>query len=267
MSGWRQWLALTLGLLVVVLWIFSMGEGIWYPDPNAPDLSNRLAPPSEAHWLGTDQLGRDVGARMISGAGVSLSAGILGAGVAAVIGILIGAIAGFAGGKVDAILMRGVDALLCFPSLLLILSLAALLGPGLGNVVLVIGLVSWTTTARLMRAEMLSLRESTYCEAARVAGARGWRIMGRHLLPNALPPVLAQVILTIPEAIIAEASLSFLGLGVRPPQASWGNLIADARQWLLDAWWMLIPPGVAIFALTLLFVAIGRLLQRRVNVV
>jgi len=199
---------------------------------------------------------------MISGARVSLIAGVLGAGVAALIGIVIGAVAGFAGGKVDAVLMRGVDAVLCFPSLLLILSLAALLGPGLWNIVLVIGLVNWTITSRLMRAELLSLRESTYCEAARTSGASNGRILRRHLLPNALPPILAQVVLTIPEAIIAEASLSFLGLGVRPPQASWGNLIADARPFLLEAWWMLIPPGVAILVLTLGFVAIGRLLQR-----
>ncbi|MBM3856780.1 MAG: ABC transporter permease [Verrucomicrobia bacterium] len=229
----------------------------WPMNPNATDLSQKLLPPSPLHWLGTDHLGRDVFSRMLHGAPISLTVGFTAVIVSLSIGVVIGSIAGFCGGKVDQFLMRLVDAFLCFPTFFLILTVVALLGPSLMNIVLVIGLVSWTGTARLVRGEFLTLRETPYVQAAFTLGQNSSTIIFRHILPNAAAVILITAVLGIPEVILAEAGLSFLGFGVQPPQATWGNIIADGKAYLLEAWWLILFPGFAIFVTALSFYLVG----------
>jgi peptide/nickel transport system permease protein len=234
-------------------------------DPNATDLQAKLQPPSAAHWFGTDNLGRDVLSRMVAGSTISLTVGFVAMAVSLGIGIVIGAISGYFGGWVDNILMRIVDALLCFPSFFLILSAIAILGPNIWIIIAVIGLVSWTGTARLVRAEFLTLRESEYVRAARAMGQSGWMVIFRHILPNAAAPIFVTAIVSIPDAILVESGLSFLSFGVPPPQATWGNIIADGKTYMLDAWWLIIFPGLAIFTASLSFYIAGDALRRSVE--
>jgi peptide/nickel transport system permease protein len=233
----------------------------WPYDPNLTSLEQKLLSPSPSHWLGTDNLGRDVLSRMLHGASISLTVGLIAVAVSLGIGVVVGAIAGYFGGKVDQILMRSVDALLCFPTFFLILTAVALLGPSLINIVIVIGLVSWTGTARLVRGEFLTLRETEYVKSARVLGQRALTIITRHILPNAAAPILVTAVLGIPDAILSEAGLSFLGFGVQPPQATWGNIIADGKTYLLDAWWLILFPGLAILVASLSFYLAGDALR------
>jgi peptide/nickel transport system permease protein len=233
----------------------------WPCNPNQTNLELKLLPPSSQHWMGTDNLGRDVLSRMMHGASISLTVGLVAVAVSLGIGIMVGAIAGYFGGIIDQILMRSVDALLCFPTFFLILTVVALLGPSLLNIVIVIGLVSWTGTARLVRGEFLTLRETEYVKGARVLGQRALLIITRHILPNAAAPILVTAVLGIPDAILQEAGLSFLGFGVQPPQATWGNIIADGKTYLLDAWWLNLFPGLAIFIASLSFYLAGDALR------
>jgi peptide/nickel transport system permease protein len=231
-------------------------------DPNATNLAAKLQPPSAAHWLGTDNLGRDVLSRMIAGSTISLTVGFVAMAVSLGIGIFVGAVSGYFGGWIDNVLMRIVDALLCFPSFFLILSAIAILGPNIWIIITVIGLVSWTGTARLVRAEFLTLRESEYVRAARAMGQSGWKVIFRHILPNAAAPIFVTAIVSIPDAILVEAGLSFLSFGVPPPQATWGNIIADGKTYILDAWWLIVFPGLAIFTASLAFYIAGDALRR-----
>jgi len=233
----------------------------WPCNPNATNLEQKLLPPSGSHLLGTDNLGRDVLSRMLHGASISLTVGLIAVAVSLGIGVLVGAVAGYFGGLTDQILMRAVDALLCFPTFFLILTAVALLGPSLLNIVVVIGLVSWTGTARLVRGEFLTLRETEYVKSARVLGQRALTIITRHILPNAAAPILVTAVLGIPDAILSEAGLSFLGFGVQPPQATWGNIIADGKTYLLDAWWLILFPGLAILVASLSFYLAGDALR------
>ncbi len=244
-------------ILAVITLFFSRLGLPWPMNPNTTNLAQKLLPPSRLHWLGTDHLGRDVFSRMLHGAPISLTVGFTAVIVSLSIGIVIGSIAGYFGGKVDQCLMRLVDAFLCFPTFFLILTAVALLGPSLFNIVAVIGLVSWTGTARLVRGEFLTLRETTYIQAARVLGLKSSTIILRHILPNAIGVILITAVLGIPEAILAEAGLSFLGFGVQPPQATWGNIIADGKTYLLEAWWLILFPGFAIFFTALAFYLVG----------
>ena len=234
-------------------------------DPNATNLEAKLQPPSAVHWLGTDNLGRDVLSRMVAGSTISLTVGFVAMAVSLGIGILVGAISGYFGGWVDNVLMRIVDALLCFPSFFLILSAIAILGPNIWIIIAVIGLVSWTGTARLVRAEFLTLRESEYVRAARAMGQSGWKVIFRHILPNAAAPIFVTAIVSIPDAILVESGLSFLSFGVPPPQATWGNIIADGKTYILDAWWLIVFPGLAIFTASLAFYIAGDALRRAVE--
>jgi peptide/nickel transport system permease protein len=233
----------------------------WPCNPNQTNLELKLLPPSPQHWMGTDNLGRDVFSRMLHGASISLTVGLVAVAVSLGIGMTVGAVAGYFGGITDQILMRSVDALLCFPTFFLILTVVALLGPSLLNIVVVIGLVSWTGTARLVRSEFLTLRETEYVKSARVLGQRAWHIITRHILPNAAAPILVTAVLGIPDAILQEAGLSFLGFGVQPPQATWGNIIADGKTYLLDAWWLNLFPGLAILIASLSFYLTGDALR------
>jgi peptide/nickel transport system permease protein len=199
---------------------------------------------------------------MLNGSYISLTVGFIAVAVSLLIGVTIGAISGYLGGWVDNVIMRVVDAILCFPTFFLILTAVALLGPNILNIIAVIGLVSWTGTARLVRAEFLTLRESEYVRAARTLGQRSLLIIFRHILPNAAAPIIVTAVLGIPEAILTEASLSFLGFGVQPPQATWGNIISDGKTYLLDAWWLIVFPGLAIFVAALSFYLAGDALRQ-----
>jgi len=231
-------------------------------NPNATNLEAKLLPPSATNWLGTDNLGRDVLSRMVAGSTISLTVGFVAMAVSLGIGIFIGAVSGYFGGWIDNLLMRIVDALLCFPSFFLILPAIAILGPNIWIIIAVIGLVSWTGTARLVRAEFLTLRESEYVRAARSMGQSGWNIIFRHIMPNAAAPIFVTAIVSIPDAILVESGLSFLSFGVPPPQATWGNIIADGKTYILDAWWLIVFPGLAIFTASLAFYIVGDALRR-----
>jgi peptide/nickel transport system permease protein len=215
--------------------------------PNSVDLSRRLAPPGAENWLGTDELGRDLLARMIHGSAVSLSVGFTAAAIALLLGSLLGALAGFYGGGVDWVISRLVEVILCFPFLFLVLAIVAFFPQSLLTLILALGLTSWTAEARLVRAEFLRLKERDFSEAARASGARDSRIILRHLLPNALAPVIALAAFGVGSAILVESALSFLGLGVPLPQASWGSILSSASNYMGHAWWMVLFPGLAIF--------------------
>jgi peptide/nickel transport system permease protein len=199
---------------------------------------------------------------MLNGSYISLTVGFIAVAVSLLIGVTVGAVSGYLGGWADNVMMRIVDAILCFPTFFLILTAVALLGPNILNIIAVIGLVSWTGTARLVRAEFLTLRESEYVRAARTLGQRSLLIIFRHILPNAAAPIIVTAVLGIPEAILTEASLSFLGFGVQPPQATWGNIISDGKTYLLDAWWLIVFPGLAIFVAALSFYLAGDALRQ-----
>ena len=230
-------------------------------DPTALNLKAILLPPSDEHLLGTDALGRDVLARLLYGARVSLWVGFVSVGIAVAIGIALGLIAGFFRGIVDEVVMRGVDVMLCFPSFFLILAVVAFFEPSLVLIMVTIGLTSWMGVARLVRAETLSLRERDFVSAARLAGVRSFSIMMVHILPNALAPVLVSATLGVAGAILIESSLSFLGLGVQPPDASWGNMLLEGKDVLEIAPWMSLYPGLAILITVLGYNLLGESLR------
>ncbi len=252
-------------VLFVVAAVFAVLSFAHVPfpmDPNATNLERKLLPPNLTNWLGTDNLGRDLFSRMLHGSYISLTVGFVAVAVSLLIGVVVGAISGYFGRWVDNIIMRAVDAIMCFPTFFLILTAVALLGPSMLNIIVVIGLVSWTGTARLVRAEFLTLRETEYVRAARALGQRTPAIIFRHILPNAFAPIFVTAVLGIPAAILTEAGLSFLGFGVQPPQATWGNIISDGKTYLLDAWWLIVFPGLAIFLAALAFYLAGDALRQ-----
>jgi peptide/nickel transport system permease protein len=216
-------------------------------DPLRQDLGNALARPGRAHWLGTDNVGRDVLSRVIWGTRVSLAAGFVSVALAALSGSLLGIVAGYAGGRVEGLVMRLMDAVLSFPPLVLALALGAVLGAGLGGVLVALGVVYTPTFARLMRGQVLAVKARDYVEAARALGAPAWRVAWQHVLPNAATPIVVQASLSVAFAILAEASLSFLGLGIQPPEASWGSMINAGRGYLQQAPWIVFAPGAALF--------------------
>ena len=226
-------------------------------DPNNVDLASRLLPPDHAHRLGTDDLGRDVLSRVIHGARVSLTVGFTATAIALLIGSFLGALAGYYGGAVDWIVSRLIEVVLCFPFLLLVLAIVALFRPSFITIMIALGLTSWTTEARFIRGEFLRIREMEFAQAARASGARDSRIIFRHLLPNALAPVLVSASFGVAAAILTESALSFLGMGVPPPTASWGNMLYSAEQYLEYAWWLALFPGVAIFVTVAAFNIVG----------
>ena len=225
-------------------------------DPYDGDLLRRLQPPAwmqGGDWsfpLGCDSLGRDLLSRIIYGARVSIGVGVVVVAIATLVGLALGVAAGFLGGIIDTLISRLVDILLGFPSLILAIGLMAMMGPGLANIVLALAYKEWVVPCRIARAETLAAREQEYVEAARALGASRAHLMAREILPNVLSSVLVVAPYRMAFVIIAEASLSFLGLGVQPPTASWGSMIADGRQFLLGAWWISTFPGLAILALT-----------------
>ena len=248
----RQAARTRLGPLGVVVMIVAIAVALFAPlispyDPLKQDLGNTLARPDRAHLMGTDNVGRDVLSRMIWGTRVSLFAGFGSVALAMVTGGLLGLLAGYAGGQTDGLVMRVMDAVLSFPPLVLALALGAVLGAGLIGVVIALGVVYTPTFARLMRGQVLTITARDYVEAARALGAPGWRVAWHHVLPNAAAPIVIQASLSVAFAILAEASLSFLGLGIQPPGASWGSMINAGRGYLQQAPWIVFWPGTALF--------------------
>jgi peptide/nickel transport system permease protein len=220
-------------------------------DPLKQDVNGLLAPPGPLHVLGTDNTGRDIFSRVLWGTRVSLVAGLVSVAIAVVVGCAIGLAAGYWGGRLDGVLMRLIDTVLSFPALVLALALGAVLGAGLGGVLIALGVVYTPTFARLMRGQVLTIRTREYVQAARVLGGPDWWILLRHILPNSATPIVVQTSLSIGFAILAEASLSFLGLGVQPPEPSWGSMINAGRGYLQQAPWMVFGPGAALFVTVL----------------
>ena len=257
----RAWFGVLVVLLIVVAAVAA--PLIARHDPTAIDLTNQLQRPSGTHWMGTDIQGRDVWARLIYGARVSLSVGLISQGIALSLGLALGLIAGYYGRWVDEIVMRLADVTLAFPTLLLLIALVAALQPSLTVVFLTIGLVGWAGMARLVRGQVLVVRELEYVQAMRALGAKNLRVITRHVLPAVIAPVLIAATLGVAAAIMAEASLSFLGLGVQPPTPSWGSMIADGRDLsqLRGSPWTSLFPGLAIGLTVLAFNLLGDALR------
>jgi len=259
-------LAIFGGLIVLILVLVAIfAPYVATGDPTAIDIKDALSGPSPRHILGTDQLGRDIFSRIIYGSRVSLSIGLVAVGLAAVIGVILGSLAGYFGGRMDSVIMRFVDIMLCFPSFFLILSVIAVIGPSIYNIMIIIGLTSWMGMARLIRAEILSLKEREFVLAAKVLGVGHWKIIIRHLIPNGIGPVLVSFVLGVAGAVLVEAGLSFLGLGVQPPMPSWGNILMEGKAALGVAWWLILFPGLAILVTVLGFNLLGEGLRDMLN--
>jgi peptide/nickel transport system permease protein len=244
--------------VVVLLFIVSiLAPWIAPYDPNHMNLQNVLVPPSGTHLFGTDQLGRDVLSRMIWGARISLKVGFVATGIAILIGAVLGAVSGFYGRWVDAVIMRFVDIMLCFPTFFLILAVVALLEPSIWNIMIIIGLTGWMGITRLVRADFISLKERDFVLAARAIGASDLRIIFIHILPNAMASILVAATLGIAGAILTESALSFLGIGVQPPTPSWGNILTAGKDNIDIAWWLSLYPGMAILVTVLGYNLLG----------
>jgi peptide/nickel transport system permease protein len=254
----RNKLAIGGGLVVACLFAVAATAPWLAPwDPNRPDVKKILEPPSRQHWLGTDQIGRDVLSRLLHGSRISLAVGFVSVGIATAIGILLGATAGYHGGWVDGSIMRLVDLMLVFPRFFLLLAVLAFLTPSIWTIMAVIGLTGWMGVARLVRAEFLTLKEREFVLWSQSIGASAVRIIWRHILPNAMGPILVAMTLGIPAAILTESGLSFLGLGVRPPYATWGNILNEGRDAIELAWWQSLYPGLAILITVLSYNLLG----------
>ena len=254
----RNKIAVAGGVVVLLLFVVSLLASWISPyDPNEINLNQVLVHPSLAHLFGTDQLGRDVLSRIIWGAGISLKVGFVATGFSLLIGVILGALAGYYGRWVDAVIMRFVDIMLCFPAFFLILAVIAILEPSIWNIMIVIGLTGWMGITRLVRADFISLRERDFVQAARAIGAGDLRIIFRHILPNAMASVLVAATLGVAGAILTESALSFLGIGVQPPTPSWGNILTAGKNNIDIAWWLSLYPGLAILITVLGYNLLG----------
>jgi len=250
---------------IIIVILVAITADLWAPywlgDPVAIDSTTAaermLLSPSVDHPFGTDKLGRDVASRVVYGARVSLLVGVVAVAIAVAIGLLMGALAAYYGGIWDAIIMRTADVFFAFPYILFAIVLIALLGPGLQNVFIAIGVLGWPSIARVFRSSILSVKENEYVDAARAMGSSTRRILLRHIMPNAVAPIIVYATMSIGGAILTEAALSFLGMGVQPPDPSWGNMLDDARSFMLTAPWLMIYPGIAILTTVLAFVLLG----------
>ncbi|GAB4437911.1 MAG: ABC transporter permease [bacterium] len=256
-----------ISLIVVLLLILLSFVGPFFL-PYAPDEINVdaiLLPPSLSHWFGTDALGRDVFTRVVYGGRVSLLVGFVAEGIAILIGVILGSISGYFGGRIDNIIMRFADIMLCFPTFFLILSIIAFVEPNIWNIMIVIGLTGWMQIARLVRGEFLTLREREFVLYEKVLGNSSFNIILKHILPNALNPVIISAAFGIAGAILTESALSFLGLGVQPPVASWGNILTSGKDMMEVGWWLTLFPGLFIFISVLCYNLIGEGLKDALN--
>ncbi len=247
------------GTIVLVIMAVAAIAGPWIVPfgTNATDVSNALQPPNGVHWFGTDDLGRDVFSRVVMSAQVSLRVALVSVAIALVAGVLLGIISGYAGGPVDSTLMRVVDVMFAFPMLILALAIVAVLGPGANTAMIAIGVVYIPIFARIARASTLSVRTEPYVQASLTMGTGHVRILAKHILPNISGPIIVQTSLSLAFAILSEAALSFLGLGVQPPQPSWGRMLFEAQAFMGSAWWLSVFPGAAIFVTVLAFNLVG----------
>ncbi len=251
-------LALFGACIVLFLFLIALFSSWISPyDPDRIDIKQILQAPTWQHVFGTDQLGRDVFSRMIWGSRISLMVGFVAMGIATTIGIFLGALAGYYGEWVDNLIMRFVDIMLCFPTFFLILAVIAFLEPSIWNIMIVIGATGWMGVARLLRAEFLSLKQRDFTLAEKALGARDFRIIFVHILPNALAPVLVAATLGVAGAILTESALSFLGIGVQPPTPSWGNILTAGKDNIEIAWWLSLYPGLAILTTVLGYNLLG----------
>jgi peptide/nickel transport system permease protein len=256
MRNWKRFARNKLAVVGLVIFLSLILVALFAPqlapyDPNKQDWKIRLQPPSAVHIMGTDEFGRDLYSRTLYGGRVSLLAGVVPVAIGATAGAAIGLTAGYLGGRWDQILMRFLDILLAFPGLFLALAVVGTLGPGLFNAMLAVAVVSIPGYARVVRGQVLTLRERDFVTAAVAAGAKAPRILWRHLLPNLLSPLLVQASLSVGFAILTTAGLSFLGLGTQPPTSDWGEMLASGRQYLPDAWWLEVFPGLFVMAAVL----------------
>jgi peptide/nickel transport system permease protein len=251
------------GLAVLALLVVAalFGRSLAPYGPNAVEVSDRLQGPSASHLFGTDELGRDVLSRVLVAARASLLVGLVSVGIALTAGVALGLVAGFYGRWVDDVVMRAMDVLFAFPAILLAIAILAVLGPGVVNVMIAIGVVYTPIFARITRASVLSVREEVYVRAARSLGVGDLRLLRLHVLPNVLAPIIVQTSLSLAFAILSEAALSFLGLGVQPPDPSWGRMLLEGRGFVEQAWWMGVFPGIAIFLTVLSFNVVGDALR------
>jgi len=260
--GWRRFagnrLALCALIMVAVLILIALLAPLLAPDnPYAQDLAERLQPPSARHWLGTDELGRDLLSRLIYGGRLTLGMVVAVVALVAPFGLIVGCVAGYLGGMADRVLMRITDIFLAFPRLILALAFVAALRPGIGSAVIAIALTSWPPYARLARADTLTIRDADFIAAVRLMGAGAPRIILRHVVPLALSSVIVRVSLDMAGIILTAAGLGFLGMGAQPPAAEWGTMIATSRDYILQQWWIPTAPGVAIFVAALAFNLLG----------
>ncbi len=245
-------------IIILFLALLALSAPVIAPySPTSINVYNVLSPPDAAHPFGTDELGRDVLSRMIWGSRVSLKVGFIAVGIAITIGTVIGAAAGFYGGMIDSLLMRFVDIMLAFPTFFLILAVIAIVEPSISTIMIIIGLTGWMDVSRLVRAEFLTLKERDFVSAARAIGASNPRIIFRHIIPNALSPVFVAATFGIAGAILTESGLSFLGLGVQPPDPSWGNILTAGKDNITVAWWLSLFPGLAILITVLSYNLVG----------
>ncbi|USQ77376.1 ABC transporter permease [Ornithinimicrobium cryptoxanthini] len=248
-------------VLLGVLALALFGDLVAPYGVNEVNLSARLQPPSADFWFGTDELGRDILSRVIASAAVSVRVSLIAVSIALVVGVTVGLLAGFFGGWLDALIMRTQDVLFAFPEILLAMAIVAILGPGVTTATIAIGVVYIPVFARVTRASTLSVRTETYVRASKSLGAGPWRQMTSHVLPNISAPIIVQTSLSLSFAILSEASLSFLGLGVQPPEPSWGRMLFDSRAFFQDAWWMSVFPGLAVFVTVLACNLLGDILR------
>ena len=244
-------------ILAVIAIVTAAAPGILPYDPYQQDLGQSLLPPSAEHWFGTDLQGRDIFCRVMVGTQISLSVGLIAVAFSLTIGVILGSIAGYKGGWIDTVIMRVMDMMLAIPSILLAIAIMAALGPGIEKAVVAIGLVSIPEYARIVRSEILAIKENDYVAAARVIGDSNFKIVFRHVLPNALPSIIVRATLGISSAILDCAALGFLGLGVQPPAAEWGDMLGRGRNELFRAPWLMIFPGLAITLAVLAFNLLG----------
>lgn len=254
----RNKLAVAGGIIVAVLFFVAILAPLVSPyDPNDIDRKHILEPPGIRHPLGTDDMGRDVLSRMIWGSQISLSVGFVAVGISVVMGMIFGSLSGYYGGWMDRIIMRFIDIMLSVPTFFLILAVIAFIGSSIWNIMIIIGITSWMGVARLVRAEFLSLKEREYVLAARAVGASSMRIIFRHIMVNSLAPVLVSAVLGIAGAVLVESALSFLGIGVQPPDPSWGNILTLGKDNMETAWWLSVFPGLAILITVLGYNLLG----------
>jgi len=261
----RRLAVIGMGIIAILIIIALLAPVIATHDPTEINLKEAYLPPSSGHYFGTDGLGRDLYSRIVYGTRIALMIGIVALGIATIIGIALGSIAGYFGGKADSIIMRFVDIMLCFPSFFLILSVIAFIGPNILNVMIIIGATSWMGIARLIRAEVLSLKSRDFIVASRALGRSNFYIILRHIIPNGIGPVLVNFVFGVAAAILTEVALSFLGLGVQPPNPSWGNILIEGKEAMAVCWWIVMFPGMAILVTVMAFNLLGEGIRDMLN--